>query len=373
MSGSSRNISRAGNAKGTNYTPPSAERKLEKKLAAAERDCQLMTATPVTGLKVEVNEKVLGDGAMILHIGQVGGLTAQMVIHRPIGNAPIDVVSDWALSNKTSISNLIGQGNPFEKKTQQIVTELKINHGLKAGTLIKNESGFIAYPDGTVRDTMLTRCRELHDTHKSVEGGKPLRPIFVYGSTAVMQQEMDFLNSLAAAPGLEATVDAETVQYREYETKDPVTGQSQVTMNWAKGIPHEQLPIVLMEVITLGKYDSAKWDKVKVLPEQKPHPFTIWGYKQGDVPQDKIVELSKAIDNYAKLKKEHNVLLPKGQKERNSETAEQKVSRLAKHEELQQAAKLVNNVEKFKRKLPERYRAHSLGKAAASSASSGAK
>jgi len=355
MSGTSRNISRAGNAKGTSYTPPSAERKLEKKLAAAERDCHLLTETPVVGLSVKVNEGNLGKGAMIVHMGQEGGFTAQLAIHRPIGSIPSEVVSDWALSNKTSIGNLIGQGNPFEKKTQQRVSELKLAHGLKTGTLINNDAGIVCYPDGTVREKMLARCRELHDIHKSVEGGKPMRPIFVYGSSAVLTQEMDYLNALASAPELKAAIDTETLQYREHETKDPITGQSQVTMKWAKGIPPEQLPIVLMEVITSGRYDATKWDKVKVLPEQKPDPFTVWGYKEGLVPQDRIVELSKHLDSYAKLRKEHNVLLPQGQKAKDAETGEQKAIRLAKHEELQQAAKHVNNVEKFKFKLPEHF------------------
>ena len=359
MSGYSRNISRAGNAKGTNYTPPSAERKLEKKLAAAERDCHLLTETPVTGLSVKVNENNLGKGAMIIHMGQMEGFTAQLAIHRPIGNVPSEVVTDWALSNKTSIGNLIGQGNPFEKKTQQRVSEIKLAHGLKTGTLKNNDAGAICYPDGTVREKMLAKCRELHDIHKSVEGGKPMRPIFVYGSTAVMTQEMNYLNALATSPELKAAIDTETLQYREHETKDPITGQSQVTMDWAKGIPPEQLPIVLMEVITSGHYNATKWDKVKVLPAQKPDPFAVWGYKDGFVPQDRIVELSKHLENYAKLRKEHNVLLPQGQKAKDAETGEQKATRLAKHEELQQAAKLVNNVEKFKFKLPEHYTARS--------------
>jgi len=355
MNGSTRNISRSGNAKGTSYTPPSAERKLEKKLAAAERDCHLLTETPVTGLSVKVNENNLGKGAMIVHMGQMDGFTAQLAIHRPIGNIPSEVASDWALSNKTSIGNLIGQGNPFEKKTQQRVGEIKLALGLKTGTLINNDTGKVCYPDGTIREQMLARCRDLHDIHKSVEGGKPMRPIFVYGSTAVMTQEMNYLNALANSPELKAAIDTETLQYREHETKDPITGQSQVTMKWAKGIPPAQLPIVLMEVITTGHYDAAKWDQVKVLPAQKPDPFAVWGYKEGLIPQDRIVELSKYLDIYAKLRKEHNVLLPQGQKAKDAETAEQKAIRLAKHEELQQAAKHVNNVEKFKFKLPEHY------------------
>jgi len=355
MSGNARNISRSGNAKGNNYTPPTTERKLEMKLAAAERRNQLLTEAPVNGLEAKVNEKDLGKGAMVFHIGQTGGFTAQMVIHRPIGGVPDGVASDWALTSKASITNLIGQGNPFEKKTQERVSELKIEHGLKVGVIKKNAAGLITYPDGTVREEALKKCREMHDIHKSVEGGKPLRPIFVYGQTSVMNQEADYLNALAKSPELKVAIDIETAQYREYETRDPVTGQRQVTMKWAKGIPPEQLPIVLMEVITNGYYDSEKWDKVKILPAQKTDPFAIWGYKDGFVPQDSITRLIKCLEKYRDARKEYNALLPKGKKEREAETSEQKAARQSKHETLQAAAKNVNDAEKFKYTLPQHF------------------
>jgi hypothetical protein len=326
---------------------------LEKKLVAAERSSQLMTEQTINGLSAKLNENDLGKGAMVFHIAQQGGIATQMLVHRPIGNTPDAVATDWALTPKGLIGNLLGGvENPFEKKTGERVSALKVEHGIAASLLKRNAAGLITYPDGTVRAVALDECRKLFDIHKSVEGGEAMTPAFCYGSIAVYAAETAYLNSLAKSPELQDAIQKETLSYRMHETRDPVTGQSQVTMKWASGIPREQLLTVFMEVISTGQYNAAKWDPIKEYPSKKTDPFAIWGYDKGVIPADKLDILKKALLEYAKLRKEHNVLMPQGQKAKDSETAEQKATRIAKHNEMQKAANAVNKAEKFGFKLP---------------------
>jgi len=353
MSASSKNISRTGNAKGNQYAPPSTERKLEKKLAAAERGSALMTEQPVVGLSAKLKDKDLGKGAMVFHIAQQDGSSAQMLIHRPIGNTPDAVATDWALTPKGLVDNFLGGAvNPFEKKTTERVTKIKIDYGIAGGFLKRNTAGLITYPDGVVRNVALDECRTLFEIHKSIEGGEPMSPSFCYGSLSVYNAESNYLNALVNSPDVLAAIEKETASYRSHETRDPVTGQAQVTMKWASGIPKEQLLTVFMEVVTTGSYNAAKWDPIKENPPKKADPFSVWGYTGGSIAQDKLDILKKALLEFAKLRKEHNVLLPQGQKAKDDETAEQKATRIAKHGEMQKAAQTVNKAEKFGFKLP---------------------
>jgi hypothetical protein len=320
---------------------------MEKKLAAVEKSSLLLTEVPVIGLDTKVNEKDLGKGAIILHMGQTGSFTTQVAMHRPIGSVPDALATDWAITPKSQIGTLLKANNPFEGKTQSRVSVLKTEYGLKAGFLIKNPAGEICYPNGSIREQVLGKCRELHDIHAKVEGGKPMKPIFSYATSELAKYEIAYLNSLANSEELKTSIVMETAPYREYETKDPVTGQSQVTMKWAKGIPAEQLPIVLMEVITTGNYDAAKWDKLKEEPPKKVTPFAIWGYVAGDIPADKLAELSERLREFAKIQKDYNLSVPQGQKAVQAESAEQKAQRIAKHAELQKAAHAVNEAERF--------------------------
>jgi len=350
MSSTARNANRAANAMSRPYVAPTPERKLEKKLAAVEKGSLLLTEKPVVGLETRVNEKELGKGSMILHIGQTDGLTAQMAICRPIGDVPDALASDWTFIPKAQIGNLLGQKNPFEGKTQQRVTQLKVEHGLKVGVLMKNANGEICYPDGAIREKVLADCRVLHDIHASVDGGKPMKPIFSYATAAHAMAEVAYLNSLATSDELKVAIDTETAPYREHETKDPVTGQKQVTMSWARGIPYEVLPTVLMDVIHTGSYNASKWDALKVEAPKKASPFAIWGYGEGSVPPDKLAALTEKLREYAKIRKDYNLSVPQGQKAVREETAEQKRQRLDKHQELQKATRDVNAIERFEYK-----------------------
>jgi len=320
---------------------------MEKKLAAVEKSSLLLTENPVVGLDTKVNEKDLGKGAVIIHMGQTGGFTTQVALHRPIGSVPNALATDWAITPKTQISTLLKANNPFEGKTQSRVSQIKLEHGISAKVLMKNSAGEICYPDGSIREQVLAKCRELHDIHAKVEGGKPMKPVFSYATSEHAKAEVAYLNSLADSQELKDTIATETAPYREYETKDPVTGQSQVTMSWATGIPAEQLPIVLMEVITTGRYDAAKWDKLKEKPPKKTSPFSVWGYVEGNIPPDKLAELSEKLRDFAKIQKDYNLSVPQGQKAVQAETAEQKAQRIAKHAELQKAAHAVNEAERF--------------------------
>lgn len=350
MASSARNAGNKANTTARPYVAPTAERKMEKKLAAVEKSSLLLTETPVIGLTCKVNEKELGKGTMILHIGQTEGFHAQVAIHRPIGSVPGALATDWAITPKAQIRTLLQANNPFEGKTQSRVSNLKLEHGLSAGVLKKNAAGEITYPSGSIREAVLAKCRDLHDIHAKVEGGKPMKPIFSYASAADAKAEVAYLNSLADSQELKDAIDKETAPYREYETKDPVTGQSQVTMKWATGIPALQLPTVLMEVITTGRYDADKWDKLKEVPPKKASPFSIWGYTEGDVPPAKLENLAEKLREFAKIQKDYNLSVPQGQKAVLAETAEQKAQRIAKHAELQKAAHAVNEAEKFEYK-----------------------
>lgn len=350
MSSTARSANRGANTTARPYSAPTPERKLEKKLAAVEKGSLLLTEKPIAGLETRVNEKELGKGAMILHIGQTDGLTAQMAICRPIGDVPDVLASDWTFIQKAQIGNLLGQKNPFEGKTQQRVTQLKVEYGLKMGVLTKNPTGEICYPDGAIREKVLAECRVMHDIHASVDGGKPMKPIFSYATAAHAKAEADYLNSLAMSEELKMQIDTETIPYREHETKDPVTGQKQVAMSWARGIPPEVLPTVLMDVIHTGSYNAGKWDALKVEAPKKASPFAIWGYRDGSVPPDKLAALTEKLREYAKIRKDYNLSVPQGQKAVREETDEQKRQRLDKHQKLQDATRDVNAVERFEYK-----------------------
>jgi len=277
------------------YTAPTTEQKLAKKLASLEKGCLLLTDKTVHGLSTSVNEKELGKGTVILHLGQTDGFTAQMAIHRPIGSVPDALVSDWALTPKAMIGNFLGAENPFEGKTQKRVTKLKLDVGLEAGVLMKNTAGEICYPDGSVREKILADARAMHDLHAKVDGGKVMKPIFVYATSAHAKAEADYLNTLAKSNALKVAIDTETLPYREHETMDPVTGQKQVTMKWARGIPPSVLPQVLMDVILTGRYDSDRWDKLKVEDPKKSAPVAVWGYSSGSIPPDKLTNLTDKL------------------------------------------------------------------------------
>lgn len=277
-----------------------------------------------------------------------------MVMHRPIGNTPDGLASDWAFTSKGQLVHFIGGAtNPFEKKTAERVSAIKVDFGIQKGLLKRASDGRIMYPNGTVRNVALDECRVLHDIHKSVEGGAPMTPIFVYGGIEVQGFESAYLNALANSPEVQAAIAKETVSYRAHETKDPVTGQAQVTMKWANGLPADQLLTVLMDVITTGSYNAAKWDPIKEIAPKKADPFATWGYTEGAIPQDKLAVLKKNLLEYAKLRKEHNVLKPQGAKAVQEETDQNKTDRRNKHNEMQKAAQAVNASEKFGFTLPQ--------------------
>jgi len=329
------------------YTAPTPERKLEKKIAALEKSSLFLTEQPIVGLTTSVNEKELGKGTTIFHLGQTGGFTAQMAIHRPIGSVPNSLASDWALTPKAILGNFLGADNPFEGKTQQRVTKLKLDAGLAAGVLHKNPAGEICYPDFSIREKVLAESRAMHDIHASVDGGKPMKPIFVYGTAAHAEAEVNYLNVLKNSSTLKNAIDTETLSYREHETMDPVTGQKQVPMMWARGIPPGVLPQVIMDVISTGSYNADRWDKLKVEASKKASPFAIWGYTKGSIPPDKLSVLTEKLREYAKIRKDYNLSVPQGQKAAKAETGEQRSQRLAKHHELQKAVRDVNMAERF--------------------------
>jgi len=347
MSGFGRSTPAPGNRTARPYVAPTAERRLEKKLAAVEKSSLVLTEKPVAGLTTRVNEKELGKGAMVIHMGQTDGNTIQLAIHRAIGSVPNALATTWNITPKSQISTLLGAKNPFEGKTQQRVSALKVEYGVSQKVLLKNPDGQITYPDGVIRDVALADARKFSELHASVEGSKTLKPAFLYGGPAVATAELRYLNTLAQSQELQAKIDSETAPYLSYETKDPVTGQTQVAMSWAEGLPPEQLPIVLMDVITTGSYNASKWDVLKEKPARKSTPFSVWGYVEGHVPPDKLARLKEMLLEYAKIRKDYNLSVPQGQKAELAETNDQKAKRLSLHVDLQMAVKRVNEAERF--------------------------
>jgi len=352
MSSSRTSTPRGANAK-VSYVRATPERVLEKKVASAQRAGATMTEKHVVDLTTSLPDKVLGKGALALHIGQDDGITRQLVIHRPIGTDPKATESDWALSTKAQISGFLEvKGNPYHQKTQEAVSKIKLTAALEAGVLIENADGLIAYPGGELREDGLKKAGELANMHGKIQGCTKLAPTFVYATPTVQEGERNFLNFCADDPEVQKELATATKQHDAHVTKDPATGAVQAMPPYLKGVPPKHLLEVVLDVIRTGSYDAATWDPIKVTPKTKDSPFTVWKYSAGNIPQDKMVKLKDEIFKHAKLVKELNALIPRGKEAVAAETKEQLAARRAKEAEVSSAVHDVNEAEKFKKELP---------------------
>jgi len=331
-----------GNNTARPYTAPTPERRLEKKLAASERKQSLLTEEEVPKLLVKCNEGIYGKGAMVLHMGQNGENAAQLILHRTLGSVPTAQMSSWYLTPKGVAKNLVGMENPYTEKTQQSVSILKQQAGLRANSVkILTATGKLVFPSGVAREDFLEECRKLADIHKKVEGGKPLIPTFAYGAPAQQAEEIAYLNALATDKKLQEDIVEKTRLYNDWEAVDPQTGVKQVPIQWAEGIPASQIDIVLMDVIRKGAY-SPDWDMVKEKTVKKVAPFASWGYIPGHYPVTQHKQLIEALNEFAKARRDYMEV-----KEGTNLSDEQKAQKKALHEAYQQANKRVNEVERF--------------------------
>jgi hypothetical protein len=319
---------------------------MEKKLAASEKKQALLTDAVIPGMVTSVNEKVYGEGAIVIHMGQEKGLASQLILHRSLGNVPSAQETNWYLSTKTVARNISSdKGNPYQEKTQEAVSKLKVDFGLSQALLKKNSTGQICYPDGTVRETVLSKARDYAEIHAKCEGGKPLVPTFAYAIPEVQKLEIAYLNGLAESKVVVDKITEVTKLWQSWEAADPHTGEKLAPMAWAEGIPAKSINVVLLDVIRTGSYNKDKWDLLKEKPAKKVSPFSAWGYMPGNYPAEHHRKLLEALDKFAAARKEYNI-----SKQSKDDSPEHVAQKQSLHDNFQKEAKNVNSAEKFEYK-----------------------
>ena len=337
------------------YVPPSREQKLEKKVAAAERKSLSFPSTHVNDMAVVVTDKIIGDDALILRLGQESGYLAQIAIHRPIGfDMQLDS-DDWVMSSLSNIPQYkANASNPFEAKTRERVSKLKEDAAIRLGVLKYGQDGStLLYPNGKERAKMLDSARVFASAHNKVQGSKAMSPAFSYMDLDDVKAEIRYLNALAGDKALKAEVQVVIADYLSYQTMVSSTGQTQTAVPYLKGIPSENVQSAVLEVVRTGSLPESYKSLIKPVL-RKEHQFEMWAYTDDvSINPQKLHELKDKLTEFMDANKAYNSSRPQGREAESKESNEDKSKRKALLAALNTKVKEVNEIENFKKVLPK--------------------
>jgi hypothetical protein len=219
------------------YKPPTAEKKLEKQVAALRKNMFQLSTTPGP-YEVRKDERI-GDYMVIVN-GMAGyGVVNHLILHRLIGtDHGIDKEKAWVLSKASDVPGFLqNQDFPGEKKAFARFNEIRTQVAVQKGKIKIDSFGTETYPDGTNRKDVLDIAREASAQHAKVAGGNHFGDWTLYLSSKIAKMEYEVQALYTVNPEYTVLIAEPVFNMVGYQTTlDDGTPQKEVPYLYGKSV-----------------------------------------------------------------------------------------------------------------------------------------